>query len=243
MLISRLSLYSIITIFFAAVFTFNAKADRPAPALRTKAKTATVSSKSMKVYMTKKEMRFAKTYIQNSKDNLVSIQKRSAIPFNIIDSVFSHYGLPKQLKYLAVIESELKPSAKSKVGARGPWQLMPTTATELGLKVNRHVDERTNYYKSTRAAALYLRDLNTEFNNWLLVIAAYNGGPGPVNAAIRASGSRNFWTLQKYLPEESSMHVKKFLATYYYFEGTRNMSKLAKTDMDASRKGATAFAQ
>jgi len=239
MLISRLNLYSLSTILFASLFFLDAKADRPAPALRTKARTTTVSSKSMKVYMTKKEMRFAKTYIKQSKENLVSIQKRSAIPFNIIDSVFSHYGLPKQLKYLAVIESELKPSAKSKVGARGPWQLMPTTAKELGLKINRHVDERTNYYKSTKAAALYLRDLHTEFNNWLLVIAAYNGGPGPVNSAIRASGSKNFWKLQKYLPEESSMHVKKFLATYYYFEGSGNTNKLAKTDIDVSKKGPT----
>ncbi len=80
-------------------------------------------------------------------------------------------------------------------------------------------DERTDYYKSTHAAAKYLRDLYTEFGDWLLVIAAYNGGPGNVYSAIRKSGSRNFWDLQYYLPAESRTHVKKFIGTHYVFEG------------------------
>jgi membrane-bound lytic murein transglycosylase D len=100
------------------------------------------------------------------------------------------------LKYLAVIESELKPTATSWVGAVGPWQLMPATARLLGLKVSHKVDERTNYQKSTHAAAIYLKDLYTEFGDWLLVIAAYNGGAGNVYSAIRKSGSRNFWKLR-----------------------------------------------
>jgi membrane-bound lytic murein transglycosylase D len=164
-------------------------------------------------------MRFVKHYIKNNDECLLIVKQRSEVPFSIIDSVFTRYGLPLELKYLAVIESELKTSAVSRVGAKGPWQLMPGTAHELGLKVNRHSDERVNYYKSTRAAAKYLRDLHREFGDWLLVLAAYNGGPLPVIRAIHKSHSRNFWTLQRYLPAESRDHVKKFIATAWYFEG------------------------
>ena len=167
----------------------------------------------------KQGMTFVHTYIRNNDACLVHVKGRSEGPFEIIDSVLKHYGLPLQLKYLAVIESELKPSAVSRVGAKGPWQLMPTTAHVLGLKVNRKSDERGDYYKSTRAAARYLRDLHRQFGDWLLVLAAYNGGPAPVYRAIRKAHSRNFWMLERYLPAESRQHVKKFIATTYYFEG------------------------
>ncbi|HEY4289559.1 MAG TPA: lytic transglycosylase domain-containing protein [Puia sp.] len=163
-------------------------------------------------------MRFVKHYIKNNDEDLLVVKKRSGIPFTIIDSVLDHYGLPVELKYLAVIESELKPTALSRVGAKGPWQLMPGTAHELGLKVNHRSDERTSFYKSTSAAAKYLKDLHREFGDWLLVLAAYNGGPVPVYRAIRKAHSRDFWTLQRYLPAESRNHVKRFIATAYYFE-------------------------
>jgi len=168
------------------------------------------------------QMKFVHAYIRNNDDCLLTVKHRSEGPFAIIDSVLDHYGLPLELKYLAVIESELKPTALSRVGAKGPWQLMPSTAHVLGLKVNRRADERINYYKSTRAAARYLKDLHREFKDWLLVLAAYNGGPRPVYNAIRRSHSRNFWVLQKYLPAESRQHVKKFIATAYYFERENN---------------------
>jgi membrane-bound lytic murein transglycosylase D len=172
---------------------------------------------------------FVKTYIQMNSKNLYNIKKRSSSPFIMIDSVFRHYGLPVQLKYLAVVESELKTKAVSKVGAAGPWQLMPATARILGLKINARHDERKNYYKSTRAAARHLKALHEEFGDWLLVFAAYNDGEGPVLSAIRQSGSRNFWTLQRYLPEETREYVKKFIATCYYFEGTYSSSLLSTT--------------
>ena len=173
----------------------------------------------------KQGMKFVSRYIRNNDDCLTSVKQRSEGPFAIIDSVLAHYHLPLQLKYLAVIESELKASAISRVGARGPWQLMPSTAHVLGLQVNRGSDERTNYYKSTKAAAEYLRDLHHEFGDWLLVLAAYNGGPRPVYRAIHKSHSRNFWTLQCYLPVESRQHVKKFIATAYYFENVANTTR------------------
>jgi hypothetical protein len=175
--------------------------------------------------------KFVDNYIRHNDEDLNVVRKRSEGPFTIIDSVLGHYGLPLQLKYLAVIESELKPSALSRVGARGPWQLMPTTGRELGLKVNRRSDDRTNYYKSTVAAAKYLRDLHREFGDWLLVLAAYNGGPRPVYKAIHKAHSRSFWALQKYLPAESRGHVKKFIATAYYFEGMEKTRPSGKPDV------------
>ena len=107
---------------------------------------------------------------------------------------------------------------------------MPATAQVLGLKTSHQNDERTNYYKSTIAAAKYLRDLYAQFNDWLLVLAAYNGGPRPVYNAIQKSGSKNFWVLQNYLPAESRDHVKKFIATHYYFEGRGSETTLTRSE-------------
>jgi membrane-bound lytic murein transglycosylase D len=146
----------------------------------------------------------------------------------MMDGVFRHYGLPVQLKYLAVVESELRTKAVSKVGAVGPWQLMPETARILGLKINSRYDERKNYYKSTRAAARHLKGLHEEFGDWFLVFAAYNAGDGAVNSAIRQSGTKDFWKLQKYLPGETREYVKKFIATYYFFEGAYNLPAAVK---------------
>lgn len=186
-------------------------------------------------------MLYVKKYIRKENNCLVGVKKRSEVPFYIIDSVFTSHHLPVELKYLAVIESELKPTATSHVGAKGPWQFMPETAHVLGLKVNRHCDERSNYYKSTIAAAKYLRDLYALFDDWLLVLAAYNGGPRPVYNAIQKSGSRNFWVLQGYLPAESREHVKKFIATHYYFEGRGGVTTLTKSENAAFKKTVDAF--
>jgi membrane-bound lytic murein transglycosylase D len=174
--------------------------------------------------------KFVDNYLRHNDEDLYVVKQRSVGPFSIIDSVLGRYGLPQELRYLAVIESELKPTALSRVGARGPWQLMPTTAHELGLKVNRKSDDRVNYYKSTVAAAKYLRDLHREFGDWLLVLAAYNGGPVPVYRAIHKAHSRSFWVLQEYLPAESRGHVKKFIATAFYFEAAE------KAEASASAK-------
>jgi hypothetical protein len=165
----------------------------------------------------KQFMPFADAYIRSNDESLAAVRQRSKRPFVIIDSILTSYDLPAELRYLAVIESDLKTTATSRVGAKGPWQLMSVTARDLGLNVNRRSDERTNYYKSTKAAALYLRDLHNQFKDWLLVLAAYNAGPLPVLRAIHRSHSRNFWVLQRYLPAESRQHVKRFLATAYYF--------------------------
>ena len=165
---------------------------------------------------------YAETYMQDylqAHGKQLQNMRGPAIPyFNLIDNVLSQYGLPRELKYLAVIESNLKSNATSWVGAKGPWQFMSYTARDCGLLVNDFIDERTDYYKSTHAAARYLLSLYKDLKDWLLVIAAYNGGPGRVYSAIKKSGSRNFWALQYYLPEESRNHVKKFIATHYIME-------------------------
>lgn len=139
--------------------------------------------------------------------------------FNLIESILMQYGLPRELKYIAVIESNLSVGATSYKGAGGPWQFMPYTAREYGLVVNGYYDERRDYTKSTHAAARYLLSLYRQLHDWLLVMAAYNGGPGRVYSAIKKSGSRNFWNLQYHLPAESRTYVKRFIATHFIMEG------------------------
>ena len=157
-------------------------------------------------------------YLQSHGKGLLKLKNYSIPYFNLIENIFKQYGLPVELKYLAVIESSLKKSATSYVGAAGPWQFMPETARNFGLQVNGNNDERRDYYKSTHAAARMLLNLYKELNDWLLVIAAYNGGPQRVFRAINKTGSKDFWKLQYYLPLESRNHVKKFIATHYVME-------------------------
>ncbi|MEO7048270.1 MAG: lytic transglycosylase domain-containing protein, partial [Ferruginibacter sp.] len=152
-------------------------------------------------------------YLKVHTNSLLKMKTWGLPYFNLIDNIFAQYGLPRELKYLAVIESNLSTSATSWVGAGGPWQFMPYTAKDYGLVVTPGYDERRDYYKSTNAAARYLLTLYKQLHDWLLVIAAYNGGPGRVFSAMKRSGSKDFWALQYYLPEESRNHVKKFIAT------------------------------
>ena len=161
------------------------------------------------------------------------MKEDAALKFNFIDNILAQYGLPKELKYLAVIESHLKPTIRSKAGAVGTWQFMPVTARYFKLTVNAKYDERKNVKKSTEAAAKYLNYLHDIYGDWLLVIAAYNAGPGNVNKAIKIAGSRNFWKLQNHLPAETRGHVKKFIATHYYFEGTGSVTTLTKAEVEA----------
>ena len=175
---------------------------------------------------------FIQDYMEQEGDNLMELKETGKRYFTIIESALGKRNLPTELKYLAIIESELKTRATSGKGAAGPWQLMPETARDLGLKVNGRVDERRDYFKSTYAAARYLAYLYDLYEDWLLVIAAYNGGPGKVNSAIKRAGSRNFWDLQYYLPAESRNHVKKFIATHYILEGEGGLTTLTKAETE-----------
>jgi membrane-bound lytic murein transglycosylase D len=177
-----------------------------------------------------KAIAFIQDYMEEEGENLMALKETGKRYFTIIESALQKRNLPSELKYLAVIESELKSSATSVKGAGGPWQLMPETARDLGLRVNGRIDERRDYFKSTYAAARYLAYLYDLYEDWLLVIAAYNGGPGKVNTAIKRSGSRNFWDLQNYLPAESRNHVKKFIATHYIMEGEGGLTTMTRDE-------------
>jgi membrane-bound lytic murein transglycosylase D len=218
--ISLQRLFAGVSIIFFTPFALHSEGRKEGDSLIHETRYASPSlTKADKMYINKHAKQFVKSYIRENKKKLMRIRQRSQFPFAVADSIFNKYSLPIQLKYLEVIESELKAKAVSRVGAVGPWQLMPKTARILGLQTSQAHDERTQYRKSTKAAARYLKDLYTEFGDWLLVLAAYNGGPGPVHRAIHKAGSRNFWKLQAYLPAESRNHVKKFIAALYYFEG------------------------
>lgn len=174
---------------------------------------------------------FVRDYINRNRKGFLAMKEWARPYFDMMDEVLTQHGLPKELKYLAVIESGLKHNALSYSGAVGPWAFMPAAAKEYGLKMSRHNDERLDYYKSTHAAARLLTDLYQQYGDWLLVLAAYNGGPGNVNKAIKKSGgSRDFWTLQYYLPAESMNHVKKFIGTHYIFEGEGGVTTVTKTE-------------
>ena len=134
----------------------------------------------------------------------------------IFEEALDLYDLPLELKYLPVIESALNPMATSTQGATGLWQFMLRTGQVYGLKVNSLVDERRDPIKSTRAAARYLKDLYDIYQDWNLVLAAYNCGPGTINKAIRrAGGDKDFWEIYNYLPKETRGYVPAFIAANY----------------------------
>lgn len=185
-----------------------------------------------KLQINPKAVPYIDDYMAKHRDHLESMKVWGRPYFRLIDNILTSYGLPKELKYLAVIESNLENAATSWAGARGPWQLMPETARQLGLVVTRYRDERTDYYKSTHAAAKYLKMLYNQLGgDWLLVIAGYNGGPGRVLGAIKKRGSRDFWEIQNSLPLESRNHVKKFIGTHYVMEGTGGLTTVTAGEL------------
>lgn len=138
--------------------------------------------------------------------------------FPMLEEILDKYNMPIELKYMAIIESALNATALSRAGACGLWQFMYGTGKMYGLEINSFVDERRDPVKSTDAAARYLNDLYKIYNDWHLVIAAYNCGPGNVNKAIRRSGgARDYWTIYYRLPRETRGYVPAFIAATYTF--------------------------
>jgi len=136
--------------------------------------------------------------------------------FPIFEDILLRYGLPQELKYMAIIESMLNPVATSRAGARGIWQFMYQTGTSYGLEINSFVDERLDVEKAVDAAARYLRDAYRTFGDWALAISSYNCGAGNVSKAIRrADGKRDYWSIYPYLPRETRNYVPAFVAAMY----------------------------
>lgn len=134
----------------------------------------------------------------------------------IFEEALDAYNLPLELKYLPIIESALNPSAVSRAGAVGLWQFMLKTGKLYGLESNSLVDERRDPIKATWAAARYLKEMYAIYQDWNLVIAAYNCGPGNINKAIRrAGGKTDYWAIYNYLPRETRGYVPAFIAANY----------------------------
>lgn len=165
--------------------------------------------------------KYINLYVLNRRDQVSRMLGLSKIYFPVFDQIFSQYGIPPEVKYLAIIESALNPHAVSRMGATGMWQFMYGTAKQYGLTINSYVDERKDILRSTEGAAQYLRGMYDVYGDWLLAIASYNCGPGNVNRAISLSGGKTFWEIRDYLPKETRNYVPAFIAATYvmtYYE-------------------------
>ncbi len=156
-------------------------------------------------------------YSEKMPTKMGSMLALSQYYFPIFEEIFDRYGLPKELKYMAIIESALNPVAVSRAGAKGMWQFMYNTARMYGLTINSFVDERLDPVKSADAAARYLMDAYKIFGDWNLAISSYNCGSGNVSKAMRRSGSREFWPVYDYLPRETRGYVPAFVGAMYAF--------------------------
>ena len=160
--------------------------------------------------------KFIDMYATRLRDQVAFMLSACNFYMPIFEKALDAYDLPLELKYLPIIESALNPSAASRTGAVGLWQFMLQTGKLYGLESNSLVDERRDPIKATWAAARYLKDLYGIYNDWNLVIAAYNCGPGTINKAIRrAGGKTDYWVIYNYLPRETRGYVPAFIAANY----------------------------
>jgi membrane-bound lytic murein transglycosylase D len=151
-------------------------------------------------------------YTVKQRDKFSAVLGLMTYYFPMIEDIFDSYGIPVELKYMAVIESALNANAVSRVGATGMWQFMYSTGRFYGLTINSLVDERRDPVRATHAAARYIKDLYDIYHDWILVIAAYNCGPGNANKAIRRSGNRkDYWDIYYRLPRETRGYIRNML--------------------------------
>src|SRR5205085_790167 len=148
------------------------------------------------------------------RENFENALIRSGRYQDMIQKTFKDVGVPQDLIYLAQAESGFHPLAVSRAGARGIWQFMGPRGRGYGLQRSLWVDDRQDPEKSTRAAARHLKDLYAQFGDWYLAMAAYNSGPGTVQAAVRRTGYADFWELYRrnVLPKETRNYVPIILA-------------------------------
>lgn len=159
---------------------------------------------------------YIRTYLKIMSNRLDVMTSLCEMYHPLFEETLTAYGVPEELKYLAIVESAMNPQATSRVGAAGLWQFMYHTGKVYDLEVNSLVDERRDPYASTVAAARYLRDLHRIFGDWILAIAAYNCGPGNINKAIaRSGGKTGYWEIYPYLPRETRGYIPAFIAATY----------------------------
>lgn len=159
---------------------------------------------------------FIDLYLLRKRELMSRMLGLAQLYYPMFEEVLDRYNIPLELKHLAVIESALNPNARSKAGAQGLWQFMYPTGKLYGLSVNSYIDERSDPYKATVAAAEYLKALYGLFNDWQMVLAAYNAGPGTISKAIRRSGGKKtYWEIRPFLPRETQSYVPAFIAANY----------------------------
>ena len=185
----------------------------------------TDSTYIQRLYSLPTKMELSYNPVVNSYIEMYSKRRRDLVSYMLslgnyyypmFEEALDRHGLPLELKYLPVIESALNPIAVSRMGATGLWQFMLRTGQQYDLEINSLVDERRDPYKSTEAAARFLKDLYNIYGDWNLVIAAYNCGPGNVNKAIaRSGGKSDYWSIYYRLPRETRGYVPAFIAATY----------------------------
>ena len=161
---------------------------------------------------------YLRTYFVKARPKASRIIGNTSLYFPIFEQYIAEKNLPRDLRFLPILESALNPTAESRSGAMGLWQFMERTGNEYGLINNFLVDERKDPHKSTKAALTYLEKLYNKYGDWSLAIAAYNGGPGTVNRAIKRGKSKNFWKIRRYLPRETRNYIPAFTAATYLFK-------------------------
>jgi len=174
---------------------------------------------------------FVEQYPASDVRRLTALASKEEKLLSRLEGVLVAEGLPAELKYLSIVESNLQINARSVKGAAGPWQLMPTEARRLGLKISGKIDERRDVTKSTVAAAKMLKELYSSFGDWMLVLAAYNAGPNRVRKAMYKYKSTNYWEIEAGLPLQTRNHVKRFIATHYVLEGKGGITTLTQDEL------------
>lgn len=157
-------------------------------------------------------------YVLNDRNGSKTILNRGELYFPLIERILFDNNLPFQLRSLAALESALNPKASSYAGAAGLWQLMPETARNYGLRLNKNIDERLDPVSSTKAAVNYLKNLYEMFGDWTLVLAAYNCGENKIKNLLEEHNTSDYNLIKKYLPRQTQLFIPTFLGVSYMLE-------------------------